>query len=96
MDGVVPQVLLSPLLPVGVSLLAMAVGQATSLLNINPPSRAGSLPHWMGSSHRPRAARQRLHVQHLIRIFLRHLPLSCTHPHAHNDSTVRSRAVTAP
>ncbi|TWS03400.1 hypothetical protein FJD35_31080, partial [Pseudomonas mandelii] len=52
LDGAVPQVLLSPLLPVGVSLLAMAVDQPTFLLNANPLSRAGSLPHWMGSSHR--------------------------------------------
>ncbi|WP_234452942.1 hypothetical protein [Pseudomonas sp. SW-3] len=29
---------------VGVSLLAKAVGQSIKVLNVNPPSRAGSLP----------------------------------------------------
>ncbi len=29
--------------PVGASLLAIAVGQSTSMLNVKPPSRAGSL-----------------------------------------------------
>ncbi|QCY10825.1 hypothetical protein ELQ88_08355 [Pseudomonas sp. MPC6] len=32
----------------GASLLAKAVYQSTSLVNIGPNSRAGSLPHWKG------------------------------------------------
>ncbi|MVV50059.1 hypothetical protein EJA72_17700 [Pseudomonas sp. PB120] len=31
--------------PVGASLLAIAVGQSTLMLNVMPLSRAGSLPH---------------------------------------------------
>ncbi|PMY33228.1 manganese ABC transporter ATP-binding protein, partial [Pseudomonas sp. FW305-3-2-15-A-R2A1] len=31
----------------GASLLAMAVGQSIKVLNVNPPSRAGSLPQGM-------------------------------------------------
>jgi len=33
--------------PVGASLLAKAVFQTTSVLAMPPPSRAGSLPHWL-------------------------------------------------
>ncbi|PMU18908.1 hypothetical protein C1Y10_11905 [Pseudomonas sp. FW305-122] len=34
--------------PVGASLLAIAVGQSTLMLNALPLSRAGSLPQWIG------------------------------------------------
>ncbi|KAA0957105.1 hypothetical protein FQ185_27635 [Pseudomonas sp. ANT_H12B] len=33
---------------VGASLLAMAVFQSTSMLDVSPSSRAGSLPQWFG------------------------------------------------
>ncbi|QEO80515.1 hypothetical protein ELZ14_24320 [Pseudomonas brassicacearum] len=34
----------APTPPVGASLLAMRPSQSTSMLNVSPPSRAGSLP----------------------------------------------------
>ncbi|PMU09464.1 hypothetical protein C1Y11_16920 [Pseudomonas sp. FW305-20] len=36
----------------GASLLAIADRQSTSSLNVSPPSRAGSLPHWFGGDHK--------------------------------------------
>ncbi|KAA0985029.1 hypothetical protein FQ192_26975 [Pseudomonas sp. ANT_J12] len=39
-----------PRSPVGAGLLAKAVGQPTSLLNVKPPSRASFAPTW-GSSY---------------------------------------------
>ncbi|SEE54425.1 hypothetical protein SAMN04490188_4334 [Pseudomonas kilonensis] len=36
-------------IPVGASLLAMAVDQLASALDVPPSSRAGSLPHWVGN-----------------------------------------------
>ena len=38
------QIFLSTEIPVGASLLAKAVGQSTSMLNVSTHSRAGSLP----------------------------------------------------
>ncbi|RYM40422.1 hypothetical protein EVS84_18240 [Pseudomonas koreensis] len=35
--------------PVGASLLAKAIDQSTSMLNVKPLSRAGSLPHGAGA-----------------------------------------------
>ncbi|PWE38370.1 hypothetical protein C9I50_22435 [Pseudomonas prosekii] len=41
------QISYMPLNPVGASLLAIAGCQSTSMLNIQPPSRASSLPQWI-------------------------------------------------
>ncbi|RZO09486.1 hypothetical protein EKG40_08545 [Pseudomonas moorei] len=37
--------------PVGASLLTIAGSQATSMSNVLPSSRAGSLPHWFCVVH---------------------------------------------
>ncbi len=37
---------------VGASLLAKAVGQLASVLNMPPPSRASSLPHWISCEYK--------------------------------------------
>ncbi|AWM90591.1 hypothetical protein DJ564_07010 [Pseudomonas sp. 31-12] len=39
----------------GASLLAIAVCQSISTVNISAQSRAGSLPHWIAIIHRMRA-----------------------------------------